>query len=415
VPVLKVIITARAPLVFSERRPDGQFRASTTYVPGVVLRGALAQQFLDAAQQDHADFKRLFTAPDAPLFRNAYPAHYDKGSEGWASARPLPATAYSCKTESGFEKHDVYDGLVDRLCCEQLGVKFPYLPRCFHPDHRGEGERVEAFSGFYADTPQGRKSVSVPAQLTTRVALNRRRKVAEDSLLYSPLVISEARRDLSIDGSQATTPTVFHGSVVVKENNSAVIREWLPRLTHIGSGAARGFGRVEVKLDDWPADRLAQRVSALNQLIRERWQEWAKLPHEKAPECTPDNGAFFAVLLQSDAVLRADGWTPTVRLESELLGATLREATLLRCYATAEYRGGWNTGWRLPKDTEMVARQGSVYVYHIARSPDDEALLSALRSLEEYGVGERRVEGFGQVRVCEEFHQVIQFNNSSGR
>jgi hypothetical protein len=35
-------------------------------------------------------------------------------------------------------------------------------------------------------------------------------------------------------------------------------------------------------------------------------------------------------------------------------------------------------------------------------------LIASLSKLDEQGVGERRIEGFGQVRVCEEFHQAIQ-------
>ena len=114
------------------------------------------------------------------------------------------------------------------------------------------------------------------------------------------------------------------------------------------------------------------------------------------------------MLLLSDAILRADGWVPSVRLEPEMLGAAGIGAALVRCYATADYRGGWNTAWGLPKDTELVAQMGSVYVYHTARRIDDPDWLSALTQLEEQGIGERRIEGFGQVRVCEEFHQVIQ-------
>src|SRR5437588_138571 len=97
-----------------------------------------------------------------------------------------------------------------------------------------------------------------------------------------------------------------------------------------------------------------------------------------------------------------------VRLEPEMLGDAGRSATLLRCYASADYRGGWNTAWRLPKDTEPAARMGSVYVYHTTDGVDDADWLAALRALEERGVGERRREGFGEVRVCDDFHGMIQ-------
>jgi len=408
-PVLKVTITACAPLVFSERRPDGQFRASTPYVPGTVLRGALAQQLLNAGEATDGDFATLFTAPEAPFFRNAYPAIEVEGE--YRAARPLPATAFSCKAESGFDKHGVFDGLIDRLCCEELDVKIPYLPRCLHSDHcdrngRNDGERVEAFGGLFVD----HKSVSVPLRLTTRVAINRRRKAAEEGLLYSPLVISELKKERDADtGQEREVKTVFQSSIFVSDESSKIVQQRLKQLTHIGSGAARGFGQVEVKVEETKPEDVRERVERFNQTIKRRWALWEKLrPVVSEPQPSTGDSAFFAVLLVSDAILRDDGWTPTVRLDPSLLPQALQDAKLARCYASAEYRGGWNTAWGLPKDTELVARLGSVYVYHIAKPPDDQQLLAALNELEEWGVGERRVEGFGQVRVCDEFHQVIQ-------
>src|SRR5437667_4088314 len=159
-PTLNFTITALAPLVFSERKPDGQFRPSTPYVPGAVVRGALAQQFIDAGSEQSDEFRILFTDTDAPLFRNAYPALFERNesSDVFTPSRLLPATAYSCKAEGGFEKHGVYDSLIDRLCCETLGIHVPYLPRCNHQEHAGVGGRVESFSGFHADTKKVKRS-----------------------------------------------------------------------------------------------------------------------------------------------------------------------------------------------------------------------------------------------------------------
>jgi CRISPR-associated protein Csx10 len=171
---------------------------------------------------------------------------------------------------------------------------------------------------------------------------------------------------------------------------------------------------VEIKPDEAQANEteikndLKARVAAFNQKLRERWRLWEQLPCNGEPVHRPGEGTFFAVLLASDAILREGGWTPTVRLESQMLGKPLADAELLRCYANLDYRGGWNTGQRLPKDTDLIASMGGVYVYHTSRSLDDESLIEAMCELEEQGVGDRRVEGFGQARVCDEFHQVIQ-------
>jgi CRISPR-associated protein Csx10 len=405
-----VNIKSRAPLLISERRPDGQFRPSSSYIPGAVWRGALAQQMLNASEPNdgNSDFATLFTKDSAPQFRNAFPARLEKTDNGekFQTALPVPATAYSCKAESGFKaqgKHGVYDGLIDRLCCEESGVKAPYLPYCDDPSHETQGERVEAYGGFHL----GGASLATPLHLTTRVAINRRRKVAEPNLLYSPLVISES--------APGGAPTAFCASLAFEEKDREIIESWLKQLSHIGSGSARGFGRVDVTTEVVSADDLSDRLAKFNQWVSRRWRLWTQAECSGTPQHTPDEGAFFAVLLLADAVLRLDGWTPTVRLEPHLLGAGLEDSTLLRCYATAEYRGGWNTAWGLPKDTDLAARMSSVYVYHTPRRADDETLVNALRELEDRGVGDRRKEGFGQVRVCDEFHFQIQKSNLGGK
>lgn len=408
--VLRFTLTAQAPLVFSERRPDGQFRPSAPFVPGASLRGALARQMLDAGKTpEEGDFKALFTDPAAPLFRNAYPA------EGVP-----PATAYTCKSDGGFppDGHGVYDSLIDRFCYEEIErLCREHLPIAYLPQCTVCGGRVEAFTGFYRGEFGRGKKVTPPSQLTTRVALNRSRRVAEEGLLYSPLVIGEAKKVKQEDGSEEWSPTVFHGSVVVGNDAQAdLVRGRLGELTHVGSGAARGFGRVTVAFAEEPGgedDALANRVRVFDERIRERWTRWTALLPRRDGRAEPPEGVLVAVLLLSDAVLRQpDGWTPTVRLEPPLLGTGLEAARLLRCYANAEFRGGWNTAWGLPKDTDLAVARGSVYVYSLHRLDPD--ALRALEALEERGVGARRQEGFGQVRICDPFHQWIQGDQEAG-
>jgi len=91
-----------------------------------------------------------------------------------------------------------------------------------------------------------------------------------------------------------------------------------------------------------------------------------------------------------------------------MLGPVGSKATLLRRYTNAAHRGGWNTAWGLPKDTEIVSKMSGVYIYHIPTEFVDERWMRALSDLELGGVGQRRGEGFGQVRVCDDFHCDIQ-------
>ena len=148
--------------------------------------------------------------------------------------------------------HGVFDGLIDRLCCESLGVPVPYLPRCNHKDHGGRGERVEAYGGkFYAAAPEGPLEVSVGSRLSTRVAVNRQRRVAEEQMLYSPLVLDETTFDDTGD-KKILAETTFHGGVVVGEAARPLVPEAatspdcprercrMPALLHVRASRSRG-------------------------------------------------------------------------------------------------------------------------------------------------------------------------------
>jgi len=409
---LRVTITACSPLAISARKPGGQFRESLGYIPGALLRGAAAQVMLKAeADHVHCDpgapadcpFCRIFCSDDPALFANAYPG------PATASMRVIPTTAVSCKRHSGFIKepeqrcrlreeqapHGVFDTLIERLCWEILQPRgLVYAPRC--PTCDG---RLERFSGFYYMEDGRYRRSSVSQRLLTRVALNRRRGVAEDRLLYSPSVLTEARRGC---------PTTFVGEVYV---NGAVevLEEALRQVRYLGGGSSRGLGRVELKVErvESAEGGTADRVETFNEAVKESWEHYKKLaPRNPQPKHNPHDGAFFTLGLMADAVLR-DGWRPTTVLTAgmlkEVTGIADDSLVLVRSYAGYGYRGGWNAVWRLPKVTEVIASMGSVYVYWTA---DIEKWLPALAKLEEHGLGARRAEGFGRVRVCDEFHLI---------
>jgi CRISPR-associated protein Csx10 len=76
-------------------------------------------------------------------------------------------------------------------------------------------------------------------------------------------------------------------------------------------------------------------------------------------------------------------------------------------YSSYDYRSGWNAAWGLPKDVELVTKMGGVFLFRLAAKPSQN-FYSALSKLEEQGMGNRTSEGFGQVRICDEFHQIFR-------
>jgi CRISPR-associated protein Csx10 len=145
---------------------------------------------------------------------------------------------------------------------------------------------------------------------------------------------------------------------------------------------------------------LQQRLDQLNTALQTRWQQVESLCEE--PRSCP---TVFTVNLRADAILKEYGWLPTTVLTaamlSDITGVADESLHLLRSYVSYDYRGGWHTGQRLPKDTELVTRLGGVFVF---QTDDLTPWLAPLAALEVHGIGKRTAEGFGEVRICDVFH-----------
>ena len=76
-------------------------------------------------------------------------------------------------------------------------------------------------------------------------------------------------------------------------------------------------------------------------------------------------------------------------------------------YSSYDYLSGWNAAWGLMKDIELITNKGAVYLFSIDTNQLD-SWVKALIALEMSGVGDRTSEGFGQIRVCNEFHLVLR-------
>jgi CRISPR-associated protein Csx10 len=419
----RVVITAEAPLSFSQRKPGGIYQESLDYVPGSALRGAAAAYLLAGAMARHVqeghrgvradcDFCQLFLSDSAAIFGNAYPSQ--KPEE--AGPYVLPTTAVSCKNHPGFrdeaEAHGVFDTLVDRLCWEALNpAGLVYLPNCPHPKC---GERVDVFKTLFTRADRDtyhRQQVS--QRLLTRVAINRRRAVAEEGLLYSPWVIEEVIRardngmETPEDEHSRDRPTQFVGYLYDADDRLA---DAIQATNTVGGLSSRGLNHVRVEAKPAQAENAADieaRVRELNELIENVWKLYRALGDARDEK----KGTYFVLDLQSDAILHMPKGQPSIVLNSELLSEATggaigaNEVNLVRSYASYHYGGGWNSAWRMPKPAEVCTDRGSVYLFH-AQGGLSSGHYRALAALQQRGVGERKAEGYGQVRVCDEFHLV---------
>lgn len=431
-------IVAKAPLAANERKPGGnQYQEGLGYIPGRLVRGALATEVLRSCQdpaheRNHAECpqpalcRALFG--DEMLFSDAYPLkRKNKGPF------LLPTTAISCKDHSGFippkpeawkywdadarskyepKHHGVFDTLIDRACWELLrssAMQYaPCCPLC--------GGRTKAWNGAYSRRwveEEGQQVLyhfreTVSRELLTRVAINRRRGVAEDELLYAINALSQFVPVEDKDPCQETQfeNSRYVGSIHLSDDALATaISDPLQRIFRLGGSSSRGLGRVQVTIiDALVRPTVTERLECFNDMMAERWNlvsQWA----------SRGNGSlhrYFAVTLQSDAVLSADGWQPDVRLGETIVwracgesGQPPADLRLVRCYTTPVTRSGFQSAWGLPKMTDLAVQAGGVYLYQVDSM---DGWVQRLERLETQGIGNRRAEGFGRVRVCDPFH-----------
>jgi CRISPR-associated protein Csx10 len=409
---IQLTIKALSPLAVGRQKPGGSISEAQDFIPGSVIRGAVAGQILreSGVDPDHpgGDFQALFVDEGAAIFTNAYPTSENEAGP-ILPVQVLPATAVSSKTASGFiseksENGGVFDTLIDRLCAEGYG-------HLYDPNCPKDGGRVEPFGGFYSQTGDQYLSHSVTTRLLTRVGINRRRATAQEQVLYSIEAISEKKKVKKEDENKKVwQPSLFSGAIYLEDAELADMLTQYLSSNHLrlGGSASRGLGKVEIQaeLEDYQSN-VDTRIKKFNDTLRDRWQKWDNIfgnPQKPLPE----GHQFFTLDLQSDAIL-TEQWRRTTVISPAMLCAMARvddsDLQLHATYSSYDYLSGWNFAWGLMKDVELVTNKGAVYLFS---TPNLESWKPALKELEYHGVGERTLEGFGQVQVCSKFHRVLR-------
>lgn len=390
--IWSITVTAHSPLAFARSKPDGQFRESLPFVPGASLYGALGTQLANDTMFEADFFENL-------RCYNAYPSR-----EGDEWVRPLPATAMRPKgyqptkdaTTPGF------DTLVERVCWEQQEpAALIYAPT------DADGRPWEA-SGrmFYTlehspGLPVKIVQRDVHQRVLTRVGINRRRGTAEEGLLYSPMVLSEAM-DVEENHFEKTQ---FRGSIIFPGTQEK-LDEGLQTIQHLGGRQSTGLGIVTVESTPATLETGTEVAQRIAQLTKRFVQQAAIFEHLGGTPWNLEHASIFTINLLSDALLLQHGWVPTnIFDETMLQEATGIEATLLRAFAGNTFVGGWNVQWQRPKPTAVATTMGSVFVF-LAKNGLNNDEYEKLARLQIDGIGTRRAEGYGQIRVCDEFHVI---------
>ncbi|MEC4805554.1 MAG: CRISPR-associated RAMP protein Csx10 [Jaaginema sp. PMC 1079.18] len=408
---IKLKISAQSPLAIGHKKP-GSVSEASDYIPGSVIRGAVASQILRLSSNPPNtgdDFHKLFIDENAAIFSNAYPAtaKYKDNSDNEnlviaETVSVLPATVVSSKTEPGFKPkgHGVFDTLIDRFCAEEFN-------QFYDPNCPKDGGRVEPFSGFYSQQSDVYLKHSVTKRLLTRVGINRRRATSEEQILYSLEVLDEKLATQNKNQIKQWHDFVYKGKILLENEDLAKQLKTLieQHQFRLGGSASRGLGKVEIaaELINYESN-IETKIKEFNAKLKERLKKWAAL--FGGQEQT--DRTYFTIDLQADAIL-IDNWKRTTVLTPEMLCsfAQVTDGTLKlhAAYTSYDYVSGWNSAWGLMKDIELVTTKGSVYLFS---TKNIELWSKPLATLEQKGLGERTVEGFGQVEICNSFHTICR-------
>ena len=399
---LELTLETEASLVLRASRTSTQFTPTLTYIPGVTLRGALALNYLREKGQPDDTFHRIFLSGDAsfgPLFP----------SKNSGAGRPLPLSAVACKRYGTKHSHSVGDSLLRLELADVLGSLKPLdewedCPDCREQEPNYPNKR-DRLTGYYLE--QDKFATVKPAvRMLTGVGMSRMTGTAAQGILFSMEAI-EANRFLeknSKDNDKTTKRAdCFKGQVRIDGAEARVlaerVKELAPKESTLRVGAARSRGQGRVRVVEWQpvnpqGPSVVERWDTLNAAVRRLWAQYGAEPE----------GEYFTLTLESPLILQDDCLRPRRAddLEPEAFG--LPASVERRRFVLNEViLQGWNAAWRLPKRDTPAFGIGSVFLFRIPPGQRD-AVLARLVEIEQAGLGERRSEGFGRVRVCDPFH-----------
>lgn len=413
----KMTITLKSPICIARKRGTGNVIETLDYIPGSTIRGALAMLYMklhgDYCTKNNTwwlpnpskqeEFKLIFNSENT-RFGNCYP-------EG---AKVIPFTASSCKYHSGFapitdDQHGVLDTLTGIAKYESLANSSPDYEILKKYEKCEECNSVmDRFGGYYRKKGRDYELVRVSKRLIAHTAIMESLEIARPESLYTLEVLNEKKREGKIFKPQKfigefETDDAFDSLKNLLEQNNII---------YIGSAKSRALGEVEVELED---DNEQNSERSMSDRLNELNEELESLGRY-----------FFSVTLHSDVILRDEILRFKSTLDTCDLIETLENLSNSLCsddigmfkqiissfqhhrnWLVTYLVTGWNTALKLPKEDEVTIPKGSVFLFSTEKSLTDEQkdnLKRMLCLIEQAGVGERRNEGFGKIRVCDEFH-----------
>lgn len=410
-------------LTIGANRPYQHFIKTRDYVPGSTVRGAMAKalaQKIRENSKNEAENVNQFVSDKLKEFFIDSGLIFDDClySKGFIPARLIPVSAQTCKVYSGFksestqkdEKHGVIDTVISDLTVHYADLPIAY--QLFCPTCNGD---TTPFTGYYQQEENFKKfyKKETVKRIVTRSSQNRKLRNSEEGKLFSIESIDRM--------ADKETEFAFAGTIRnVKPELINELSHWDSETLHIGAEISTGYGNVIVELtnavEPIEHETIKKRIIAFNIKLKEKFEQCKKQWDGLCKITEHDMTAlYFTIDLLSDTILfDENGLYESVlpeNLPESWTGGFKTER--IRSYASSKLVSGWffketssDTRKYMPKRVQQAIQRASVFVYRIKNNMDDptDKLFEALCELELKGIGERKQEGYGHIRICDEFH-----------
>ena len=369
------ILKAQQPILATSLQGDPNSDVSYAYIPGSMIRGALIRRYMQQEKQEKQEklsklnlsddkVRRLFFDANSTRYLNAY--LYDKEQK----KRTLPVRS--------------------------LPVPRSWLKR--KGDEVNDSLTIYDFSYEYE---QHRQDISYKSLSESFCTVNH-----QDVVLYQEKRrinihnMRDRKKGKGIEGSGAVfrydaldAGQTFQGVILC--DNPDDVDKIKPLLEAkdiwLGGSKSAGYGHTQIShieavedADNWREvgileyreDRELLRLTLLSDLIlRDRCGQYIAMP---PMQVVTDQGKREV--------------DPLTQQLEELLGVELKPQS---SFISSLVVGGFNLKWGLPLPQVPALAAGSVLVFKY----EGELNIERIRTLENQGIGERRVDGFGRIAV----------------
>lgn len=362
-------LQTQQPLLATCFQGDPNSDVSFSYIPGSMIRGALIgrymrQEGLNDLDLDDATIQQLFFDPNQTRYLNAY-------LEDSAGRRTLPTP------KSWFREKN------DDLPPEDSLLYMPIYDRI----HQCELPDIEDFEPKKVTqefcTVKGSNAVLHSVARRINVHNQRDRRKGRSMQARRDPQTNEQRGEGAIFRYDAIdTSQTFQAVILCRSDEAATKLQQLLEVSAdlwLGGSQSAGYGHTKI----------------LNpHLVERNWSEIGIV----AAKRTERN--FCTITLLSDTLLRNEFGQPTadmklIKAELEsVLKRTLPDLKIDNIYSSNSVVGGFNRKWGLPLPQVVAVSAGSVISFK-----ELELSANEIQQLETYGIGDRRIDGFGQIAV----------------